>query len=98
MPTLLSHRVGREDARVQADAGAQLGLQRYTQTIYHPTSTWAIGAVVDHELRVQGFEGLRVADASVMPSIVRGNTNVPTIMIAERAADLIREARGRRGA
>ena len=66
-------------------------VQRYTQTTYHPTSTCAIGPVVDNELRVHGFEGLQVGDASVMPSIVRGNTNAPTIMIAERAADLIRE-------
>jgi choline dehydrogenase len=73
-------------------------LQRYTQTIFHPTSTCAIGPVVDHELSVHGFEGLRVVDASVMPSIVRGNTNAPTIMIAEHAADLIRDAQGRRGA
>jgi choline dehydrogenase len=73
-------------------------VQRYTQTIYHPTSTCAIGPVVDNKLSVQGFEGLRVVDASVMPSIVRGNTNAPTIMIAERAADLIRDAQGRRGA
>jgi choline dehydrogenase-like flavoprotein len=59
-------------------------------TLYHPTSTCPIGSVVDAELRVLGTEGLRIADASVMPSIVRGNTNAPTIMIAERAADLIR--------
>ncbi len=59
------------------------------QTVYHPTSSCAIGAVVDRELRVQGVEGLRVVDASVMPSITRGNTNAPTIMIAEKAADLI---------
>ena len=70
-------------------------LQRHTQTIFHPTGTCAIGPVVDNELRVQGFEGLRVVDASVMPSIVRGNTNAPTIVIAERAADLIRGAGGR---
>jgi choline dehydrogenase-like flavoprotein len=68
-------------------------VERYTQTIFHPTSTCAIGPVVDNELRVHGFEGLRVVDASVMPSVVRGNTNAPTIMIAERAADLI-AARG----
>ncbi|HXL66494.1 MAG TPA: GMC oxidoreductase, partial [Xanthobacteraceae bacterium] len=65
-------------------------------TIYHPTSTVKMGpdsdqeAVVDQYCRVRGIEGLRVVDASVMPSVVRGNTNAPTIMIAERAADLIR--------
>jgi choline dehydrogenase len=64
--------------------------QRHTQSVYHPTSTCAIGPVVDSELKVHGVESLRVVDASVMPSVVRGNTNAPTIMIAERAADLIR--------
>ncbi len=65
-------------------------VQRSTRTVYHPTSTCAIGPVVDSELKVHGVDGLRVVDASVMPSVVRGNTNAPTIMIAERAADLIR--------
>ena len=60
------------------------------QTVYHPTSSCAMGQVVDSELRVFGVDGLRVVDASVMPTITRGNTNAPTIMIAERAADLIR--------
>jgi choline dehydrogenase-like flavoprotein len=64
--------------------------QRAGQSVYHPTSTCALGSVVDGELRVYGFEGLRVVDASVMPRITRGNTNAPTIMIAERAADLVR--------
>jgi choline dehydrogenase-like flavoprotein len=58
-------------------------------TVFHPTSSCAIGAVVDNQLRVLGVDGLRVVDASVMPTITRGNTNAPTIMIAEKAADLI---------
>ena len=62
---------------------------RVSQTVYHPTSTCAMGSVVDAELRVLGVPGLRVVDASVMPTITRANTNAATIMIAEKAADLI---------
>lgn len=61
-------------------------------TLFHPTSTCAIGSVVDPELRVLGVAGLRVVDASVFPSVPRGNTNAPTIMAAEKAADLIKGA------
>jgi len=65
-------------------------VRRATQTTFHPVGTCAMGPVVDPELHVHGFENLRVVDASVMPTIVRGNTNAPTIMIAEKAADHIR--------
>ncbi len=64
-----------------------------TYEIYHPVGTCAIGSVVDSELRVEGLEALRVVDASVMPTVPRGNTNAPTIAIAERAADLIRHGK-----
>jgi choline dehydrogenase len=90
-PALIEHR--QEVLRMPAsdsDADILDYIQRYTQTFYHPVGTCAIGTVVDSELRVQGVDGLRIVDASVMPVIIRGNTNAPTIMIAEKAADMIR--------
>ncbi len=74
-----------------SDEDVMAFIERAAQTVYHPTSTCAMGAVVDSELRVNEVNGLRVVDASVMPTITRGNTNAPTIMIAEKAADLIRD-------
>jgi choline dehydrogenase len=73
-------------------------IARTTFAIYHPVGTCRMGAggagaVVDEQLRVNGLEGLRVVDASVMPVVPRGNTNAPTIAVAERAADLIRHGR-----
>jgi choline dehydrogenase len=77
-----------------SDADLVDHVRTHTQTLYHPVGTCAMGtgeqAVVDPELRVRGIDGLRVADASVMPTVTRGNTNAPTIMIGEKAADLLR--------
>jgi choline dehydrogenase len=77
-----------------AEGDVRAWIRRHAQTLYHPVGTCAMGpgddAVVDLELRVRGVEGLRVVDASVMPTVPRGNTNAPTIAIAERAADLIK--------
>jgi choline dehydrogenase-like flavoprotein len=83
---------------IQDDTEIEDDLRRRTELLYHPSGTCRMGgedAVLDPELRVRGVEGLRVVDASVFPVIPGGNTNAPTIMVAERAADLIR---GRVGA
>ncbi|MEO1951813.1 GMC family oxidoreductase N-terminal domain-containing protein [Thioclava sp.] len=77
------------------DEGLMADIRARADTIYHPVGTCAMGqgdmSVVDPQLRVRGIDGLRVVDASVMPRLISGNTNAPTIMIAERAAAFIRE-------
>jgi len=78
---------------VQSQADVRAYIRGYASTVYHPVGTCKMGvdplAVVDPQLRVYGVEGLRVADASIMPSIVNGNTNAPTIMIGEKLAELV---------
>lgn len=77
------------------DAALEEHVRRWSATSYHPVGTCAMGtgedSVVGPDLEVHGVERLRVVDASVMPTVTSGNTNAPTIMIAERAADLIQE-------
>jgi choline dehydrogenase len=80
---------------VRSDAEIDAWMRKNVETCYHPVGTCRMGrdpadSVVDEECRVHGIDGLRVVDASVMPSIVSGNTNAPTIMIAEKLSDLIR--------
>jgi len=83
-------------AAITTDAELDAWIRAKSETIYHPVGTCRMGvagdplAVVDDQLRVQGLTGLRVIDASVMPTLIGGNTNAPTIMIAERASDLLR--------
>jgi choline dehydrogenase len=82
---------------VRSDAEIDAWVRATAETIYHPVGTCKMGAdgdrmaVVDERLKVRGIDGLRVVDASVMPTLVGSNTNAPTIMIAEKAADLVRE-------
>ena len=82
-------------ARAQTDAEIEQAIRNLGDTIYHPVGSCRMGPgpmdVVDAQLRVHGLQGLRVIDASIMPSIVSGNTNAPVIMIAEKAADLIKQ-------
>jgi choline dehydrogenase len=86
-----------DGATMTRDERVELSMRRYSHTLYHPVGTVRMGtdaaAPVDPELRVRGVEGLRVADASVMPTVIRGHTNAPSIVIGVKAADLLRSAR-----
>jgi len=81
-------------AGIEADDDIRALLRARVDTVYHPVGTARMGtdalAVVDAKLKVQGLEGLRIVDASVMPTLIGGNTNAPTIMIGEKAADMIK--------
>jgi choline dehydrogenase len=93
----LAHEVEAElwpGAEIESTEQVAEFVRRRAETLYHPVGTCRMGvdrsdSVVDPALRVHGAEGLRVVDASIMPAIVRGNTNAPTIMIAEKAAELV---------
>lgn len=80
-------------AEVTSDAGIERHVRETAETVYHPVGTCRMGtdadSVVDERLRVRGVQGVRVADASVMPQITGGNTNAPTLAIAERASDIL---------
>jgi choline dehydrogenase len=86
-------------ANVQSDEALEAYIRDTCSTVWHPVGTCKMGtdsmAVVDPELRVHGVAGLRVVDASIMPTITTGNTNAPTIMIGEKAADFIKASRDR---
>ncbi len=94
VPPFLAERHGHTPGAEPSDALLEDMALHFSVTVYHETSTCRIGDVVDPGLRVMGVKNLRVADASVMPNIVSGNTNAPTIMIGEKAAEMIASDHG----
>ncbi len=98
-PALQGHGGGEftTSAQAQSDLQIEQFIRNHADTEYHPVGTCRMGsgpdAVVDAELRVHGLQGLRVVDASIMPTLTSGNTNAPVIMIAEKAADMIKASR-----
>jgi choline dehydrogenase len=94
IPPFLAQKHGHRDGEELSDALLEDLARHYSFTVYHLTTTCRMGDVVDPTLRVHGVRQLRVADASVMPNVISGNTNAPTIMIAEKAAELIAREHG----
>jgi choline dehydrogenase-like flavoprotein len=94
VPPKLAESHGYSPGDVPSDELLEDLARHYALTVYHATSTCRMGSVVDADLRVRGVDRLRVADASVMPNVTSGNTNAPTIMIGEKAAELIAAAHG----
>jgi choline dehydrogenase-like flavoprotein len=94
VPPKLAESHGYSPGDVPSDDLLEDLARHYALTVYHATSTCRMGSVVDTDLRVTGIDRLRVADASVMPNVTSGNTNAPTIMIGEKAAELIAAAHG----
>jgi choline dehydrogenase len=94
VPRKLAESHGHAPGDVPSDALLEDLARHYALTVYHETSTCRMGSVVDPDLRVMGVDRLRVADASVMPNVTSGNTNAPTIMIGEKAAELIATSHG----
>jgi choline dehydrogenase-like flavoprotein len=97
MRTILGGIARPAGARELNEETLEQALNTLSHTLYHPVGTCRMGAdddsVVDPQLRVRGVDGLRVADASVMPTIIRGHTHAPSVLIGEKAADLIRSTR-----
>jgi len=94
VPPFLAEKHGFEPGANPSDALLEDFALHFSLTVYHPTSTCRIGDVVDPQLRVRGVAQLRVADASVMPNVISGNTNAPSIMIGEKAAEMIAAEHG----
>jgi choline dehydrogenase len=88
-PPALAEKHGYKTGDVPSDALLEDMARYYSFTVYHLTSTCRMGDVVDERLRVNGVAGLRVADASIMPNVTSGNTNAPSIMIGEKAAEML---------
>jgi choline dehydrogenase-like flavoprotein len=94
VPPFLAEKHGYREGAEPSDALLEEFALHFSLTVYHPTSTCRIGDVVDPRLRVKGVGRLRVADASVMPAVIGGNTNAPSIMIGEKAAEMIAAEHG----